>query len=249
MGAGYDLSVSTFSPDGRVFQVEYASKAVDNSGTAIGAVCKDGILLAVEKAVLSKMLVHGSGRRVYAIDKHVSVVIAGFVTDGRQLVAHARSEAANYRHVYSEAIPPHILAERIGLFVHAYTLYWTFRPFGASLLVAGYDHANGGEPELYCIEPSGTCYKYLGMAIGKGKQSAKTEIEKLRMKDTTCEEALFSIVKILRQIQEDSKDREVEIEMAWICPSSGYQHEVIPQEKVKEIEQRVAKAMEEMDQA
>jgi len=243
------LSTSTFSPDGRVFQVEYAAKAVDNSGTAVGVVCKDGLVLAVEKAVLSKMMVPGSARRVYAVDKHLTLVISGFVTDGRQLVAHAREEAISYKKVYGEPIPPFVLAERIGLFVHAYTLYWTVRPFGASILLGGYDKANGGEPELYCIEPSGTCYKYFGMAIGKGKQSAKTEIEKLKLQETTCEEAMFSVVKILRQIQEDAKDRQVEIEISWICPSSNYEHQIVPPERVKEVQESVVKSLEEMDQA
>mmetsp|Transcript_40904 Transcript_40904/g.130680 ORF Transcript_40904/g.130680 Transcript_40904/m.130680 type:complete len:82 (-) Transcript_40904:709-954(-) len=74
IGTGYDLSATTFSPDGRVFQTEYATKAVDNSGTAIGVKCKDGVVLGVEKLVISKMLVEGSNRRIHTVDRHAGMV-------------------------------------------------------------------------------------------------------------------------------------------------------------------------------
>jgi hypothetical protein len=74
IGTGYDLSVTTFSPDGRVFQIEYATKAVDNSGTVVGIKCKDGVVLGVEKLIPSKMLLEGSNRRIHAVHKHAGMV-------------------------------------------------------------------------------------------------------------------------------------------------------------------------------
>merc|ERR1711907_891016 len=85
IGTGYDLSTTTFSPDGRVFQVEYAQKAVTNSGTAVALKCKDGIVFAVEKMVRSKMLVEGSNRRIFAVSNHVGMCSAGLSADARQL--------------------------------------------------------------------------------------------------------------------------------------------------------------------
>lgn len=95
-GSGYDLSSSTFSPDGRIFQVEYASKAVENAGTALGLKCKNGVILCVEKPLLNKMLLPTSSRRIHTIDTHSGIAITGFVSDGRQVVNRAREEAANY---------------------------------------------------------------------------------------------------------------------------------------------------------
>jgi len=96
-GSGYDLSSSTFSPDGRIFQVEYACKAVENGGTALGIRCRDGVVLCVEKPLLNKMLYPGSTRRIHTVDTYCGLVITGFVSDGRQIVNRARDEASNYQ--------------------------------------------------------------------------------------------------------------------------------------------------------
>ncbi|KAF5930170.1 hypothetical protein HYC85_031043 [Camellia sinensis] len=100
IGTGYDLSVTTFSPDGRVFQVEYASKAVDNSGTVVGIKCKDGIVMGVEKLIASKMMLPGSNRRIHSVHRHSGMTVAGLAADGRQVVARAKSEATNYESIY-----------------------------------------------------------------------------------------------------------------------------------------------------
>lgn len=95
-GSGYDLSSSTFSPDGRIFQVEYASKAVENGGTALGLKCRDGVVLAVEKPILNKMLLPTSNRRIHSVDEAHGVAVTGFVADARQIVNRARDEAIGY---------------------------------------------------------------------------------------------------------------------------------------------------------
>merc|ERR1712128_311281 len=100
IGTGYDLSASQFYPDGRVFQIEYASKAVENSGTAIGIRGKDGVVFAVEKIVTSKLFEKGANRRIANIDTHVGMAAAGLVTDARQLAEIARDEASTYRGDY-----------------------------------------------------------------------------------------------------------------------------------------------------
>eukprot|EP00494_Astrolonche_serrata_P004866 UN04881 len=105
IGTGYDLSVTTFSPDGRVFQVEYAGKAVDNSGTIVGIKCKDGIVLGVEKLITSKMILAGSNRRLHSVHRNSGLAAAGLAADGRQIVSRAKSEAANYEKVYGEPMP------------------------------------------------------------------------------------------------------------------------------------------------
>merc|ERR1719337_111194 len=99
--------------------------------------------------------------------------IAGLVADARQIVARARSETTQYRSAYNEEIPPELLADRLGMFMHAYTLYWSIRPFGCSVLLGTVD-PDTKKPSVFCIEPSGLVYKYRGTAIGKARQQVKT---------------------------------------------------------------------------
>jgi len=237
------LSVTTFSPDGRVFQVEYAGKAVENGGTALAICCKDGVIFAVEKILLSKMLVPGTTKRIFPVSRNSGMAISGLLADSRQIAARARSEAHQYTSSYDEVIPPGILADRLGLFMHAYTLYWSIRPFGCSALLGCVDK-DTKEPSLFCIEPQGMVYKYKGTAAGKGKQAAKTEIEKLFATagdDLTCEKALVQVARILHKVH-DEKDRDFELEASWICPKSNYEFAAVPADVLSAAE-TAAKAM------
>ncbi|KAH9549112.1 hypothetical protein CY35_10G002800, partial [Sphagnum magellanicum] len=158
IGTGYDLSVTTFAPDGRVFQIEYATKAVDNSGTVVGVRCKDGVVLGVEKLISSKMLLEGSNRRIHAINRRAGMALAGLAADGRQIVTQARTEAANYLSFYGEDVPIKELSNCVAHYSHLCTLYWWLRPFGSSSIIRGYDMDG---PQLYTIDPSGVAYVIL----------------------------------------------------------------------------------------
>ena len=138
-GSGYDLSSSTFSPDGRIFQVEYASKAVEHAGTAIGILCEDGVVLGVQKPLLHKLLVDSFSQRIHTVATNAGVAMTGFVPDGRQVVNRAREEAASFVENYGTPITPSMLADRMASYVHYFTLHGALRPFGASSLLAGYD--------------------------------------------------------------------------------------------------------------
>ena len=124
IGTGYDQSTTTFSPDGRVFQVEYATKAVDISSTAVGIRCKDGVVMCVEKPKLSKMLVEGTNRRIMTVDKHSGICISGMIADARQIVNYGRREATGYLDFSGSPIPGSVLASRISMMMHTYTLSW-----------------------------------------------------------------------------------------------------------------------------
>ncbi|TMW60751.1 hypothetical protein Poli38472_000793 [Pythium oligandrum] len=246
-GAGYDWSAGTFSPEGRIFQVEYAKKAVENSGTTIGIKCKDGIIMAVEKTLLSKMLVPGTHRRIYAIDRHIGLSMAGLVADGRQLVNRAREEALSYKKNYGSPVPPHILAERMGQYVHYYTLYGSVRPFGASIILSGYD-ADEEKTTLHMIEPSGVTYSYRGCAIGKGQQAAKTEIEKYKLFDLTCREAMKYVAKILHTLHDEVR-HPFELELSWLCEETKWQHHLVPDNLRDEVNQWAKQAIEDEEMA
>lgn len=244
IGTGYDLSASQFSPDGRVFQVEYAQKAVENSGTAIGLRGKDGIVFAVEKLVTSKLYEPGANKRIFTVDRHVGVAVAGLIADARQIVETARSEASTYRSDYHDAIPLQYLKNRVAMYMHAYTLYSSIRPFGCSVIMGAYEFDG---PQMYCIDPSGTSWGYYGCAIGKAKQAAKTEIEKLKLKDMTCQQLIKEAAKIIYVVHDEVKDKSFELELSWVGALTNGKHEFVPQKVFEEAEAYAKKAVEEND--
>jgi len=112
------------------------------------------VILGVEKLVLSKMLVEGSGRRVHALEEHIGAATAGNNPDGRMLVERGRDEARGYRQNFGEPVPPRVLSDRMGAFMHLFTLYGSYRPVGSGILMAGYD-AESKQYELHAAEPTG----------------------------------------------------------------------------------------------
>jgi len=241
IGTGYDLSASTYSPDGRIFQVEYANKAVENSGTAIGLRVKDGIVLAVEKLVHSKLLVPGANRRIQTIDRHIGLATAGLLADGRQISNRARDEASSYRENYLAPAPLKNIADRLGLFVQAYTLYSSVRPFGIGTILGAVDKDG---PSLYVVEPSGVFYGYHGAAVGKGRQLAKTELEKLKLSELTAREAVIEAARIIYIVHEDAKEKEFELEMTWIGDETNGFHLPVPEDLQQEAEAKAKAALE-----
>lgn len=249
IGTGYDLSSTTFSPDGRVFQVEYAAKAVENSGTCVGLRCTDGILLAVEKTIVSKMLVSGTLRRAHIVAKHAALAVCGLISDGRVIVDHARAEAEQYQDFYGRPIPGHVLADRVAHFVHVYTLHWHVRPFGCAVLLAV---AGVEGQELYLIEPSGVSYRYYACAFGKAKAAARTELEKLKMNDKegkplmSVDQAVKELAKILVKVHDETKDKEYEIEMIAVTAGKDGVAKMVPRDVVDKVHEE-AKAEADAD--
>ncbi|MCJ1311106.1 hypothetical protein MMC25_004776 [Agyrium rufum] len=277
IGTGYDLSNSIFSPDGRNFQVEYAVKAVENGSTSIGIRCKDGVVLAAEKIITSKLLKPGANKRIATVDKNVGVVSSGLIPDGRHFVSRARDEASSWRSTYKGPIPVSALASRLGSYVQAYTLYQSVRPFGVTSIVGGWDSeaelpvdgqvgngpsvgaggkvkgAKAGGPGLYMIEPSGLYWGYYGAATGKGRQTAKAELEKLDLASGTLSllDGVKEAARIIYLAHEDSKDKEFELEMSWVSsldgPTKGL-HQQVPQHILEEAETAAKKSMEDEDE-
>jgi 20S proteasome subunit alpha 7 len=245
-GAGYDLGATTFSPDGRIFQVEYATKAVENSGTVIGIRCSDGVVLGVEKVIFSKMLLPSSNRRVATVAPHVGVAQAGLAADGRQVVARAREECDSYEETYGIPMPPSVLAQRLGEYVHYFTIHGALRPFGSSTMFAGYDERQKTH-QLYVLEPTGVCLRYFGAALGKGRQSAKSEIEKLDLSKLTCREALKEIAKMIYTVYDESKDKPFILEFAWLTEATEWKYKLVPQDLIDEAEAWAKKELEDDD--
>ncbi|XP_064601899.1 proteasome subunit alpha type-3-like [Liolophura sinensis] len=244
IGTGYDLSASQFSPDGRVFQVEYALKAVENSGTAIGIRGKDGVVFGVEKLVLSKLFEFGANKRIFNIDRHVGVAVAGLLADARHMVESARDEATNYRYNYGSSIPLKYLTDRVSMLAHAYTLYSSVRPFGASVILGSYEEDG---PHMHVIDPSGVSWGYHGCAIGKAKQAAKTEIEKLKMKEMSIRDLVKEVAKIIYIVHDEVKDKNFELELSWVGEMTGGKHVLVPDDVKAAAEKYAKDSLEESD--
>lgn len=243
IGTGYDISASQFSPDGRVFQVEYAQKAVENSGTTVALRGKDGVVFAVEKLVTSKLYENGTNRRIFNVDKHVGMAVAGLLADSRQIVETAKTEAANYRSEYGTNIPIKYLSDRVAMYMHAYTLYSAVRPFGCSVAMGSYDEFDG--PQLFSIDPSGVSYGFYGCSMGKARQAAKTEMEKLTMRDMTCAQLIKEAAKIIYMVHDEVKDKQFELELSWVSAGTQGRHEKVPADVHAEAERYAKSALEE----
>merc|ERR1719369_858618 len=220
-------------------------KAVENSGTAVGIRGKDGVVFAVEKIVTSKLFEKGANRRIANIDTHVGMAAAGLVTDARQLAEIARDEASSYRSDYGSPIPLSHLTQRVSSYMHAYTLYSSIRPFGATMMLGSWSKEGGAQ--LMCVEPSGVGYGYWGCAAGKAKQSAKTEIEKLEMKNMTCKELVKEAAKIIYQVHDEVKDKMFELELSWVTAATGGVHQRVPDDVAAAAEKFAKESLEDSD--
>ena len=162
---------------------------------------------------------------------HAGVVGAGLTADCRALANRAREECSSHRETFESAMPAAMLAERLSLYVQAYTLYGSVRPFCANLLVGAVD-ADG--PQLFMIEPSGICWGYRGCAAGKGRQTARTELEKLDLETMDTRQAVLEAAKIIYLAHDEAKDKEFELEISWISPESNLQHQLVPSDLLEE---------------
>ncbi|VWU51191.1 proteasome subunit alpha type-3, putative [Hepatocystis sp. ex Piliocolobus tephrosceles] len=249
LSAGYDLSVSTFSPDGRLYQVEYIYKCINNSNTVLTLECEEGILTCCINTNLDKekMIKIGSYNRIYHINNNIIITYAGLDGDSREIIDRAKSEANNYYYNFHTNIPLHILANRISLYIHAYTLYWHLRPFASSIIIGSYNPTDKGE--IYCIEPNGACYKYAGIAIGKNKEMYKTELEKKDYKNISIQDTLVDIYKFILTYDENINKENLSqlVNFSWVCKQSSYEFQNIDENILKEAMNIAISAIEQLD--
>ncbi len=193
----YDRAITVFSPDGRIFQVEYAREAVKRGTTAIGIVYKGGVLLEVDKSIEYSLTIPESIEKIYQIDEHIGAASSGLIADARRMVEDARLEAQRNRIAYDEEISVSELTRRISNTSQLYTQYGGVRPYGCALLIAG---VNSNGPQLYETDPSGAYAQYLATAIGSGKKEVEKFFEKNYKPNMTKNEAIRLAVAALKHI-------------------------------------------------
>ncbi|CAN7083663.1 unnamed protein product [Brassica oleracea var. botrytis] len=199
----YDRGVNTFSPEGRLFQVEYAIEAIKLGSTAIGVKTREGVVLAVEKRITSPLLEPSSVEKIMEIDDHIGCAMSGLIADARTLVEHARVETQNHRFSYGEPMTVESTTQALcdlALRFGEGDEESMSRPFGVSLLIAGHDE-NG--PSLYYTDPSGTFWQCNAKAIGSGSEGADSSLQEQFNKDLSLSEAETIAVSILKQVMEE----------------------------------------------
>jgi proteasome alpha subunit len=173
---GYDRSITMFSPDGRLLQVEYAKKTVKQGSTAIGIVCKDGVVLVTDKRITSKLMVSETIEKTFRIDNHIAVTAAGIISDARVLVDRSQLKAQQHAVTYDTNIDVLTIVKDICDLKQVCTQSAGLRPFGVSMLVGGVD--DDGEVRLFLTEPYGLYFQYKAAVIGEGE----TEIDSILQK-------------------------------------------------------------------
>lgn len=216
-GRGYDHGITTFSPDGRLFQVEYARESVKRGTTTAGLKFKDGVVLVCDKRIISRLIIPESIEKMFKIDNHVGVATSGLMADARQLVARSRVEAQINRITYGATVPVDVLVKKICDFKQSFTQYGGSRPFGTALLIGGVDD-NG--IHLFETDPSGAYQSYHAGAIGSGRNTVIEYFEK-NWKDTLTLNAAMKLgLEALRNANDAELNRDA-VEVA-VIDSSGY---------------------------
>lgn len=195
----YDRAITVFSPDGRLFQVEYAKEAVKRGATAIGIAAKDGAVLVAFKSIHSKLVEPESLKKVFSVDSHIAVTASGLIADARRLVDVARLDSQRHRITYNEAPTVEHIARSVCDLMQIYTQYGGIRPFGVSLLIAGVDN----EPRLFEAEPSGAMTAYKADSIGANKKEVDEILEKRYKENMTTQDAIQLALDAIRGTQEE----------------------------------------------
>ena len=170
----YDRGITIFSPDGRLYQVEYAREAVKRGTASIGIRTADGVVLAVDKRIRSPLMERTSVEKIHKADDHIGIASAGHVADARQLIDFARRQAQVNTLRYGEPIGVETLTKAVTDHIQQYTQVGGARPFGVALIIGGIED---GEPRLYETDPSGTPYEWQALAVGADRGEIEDYLE------------------------------------------------------------------------
>lgn len=189
---GYDRAIAVFSPEGRMYQVEYARKAVEKASTSLGIIFNGGIILAASKT-LQRLLIPESVEKISKVDDHLGIASCGILADGRVLVDTARVRAQVNKITYDEPIETYSLAKDIADRIQRLTQIGGLRPFGIGLLIAGMNST----PRIFETDPSGTLREWHAHAIGRGAKDARKVLAEGYKDNLTKDKAIEIAVKAL----------------------------------------------------
>lgn len=208
---GYDMTPTMYSPDGRIYQVEYAIETVKRGTLAIGIKAKNGVIMAVEE-IPRKLQVAGVTQKIFQVDDHIGVAAAGYIPDARTQVDDARSFSQSHKLIYDMQVDVDTVAKHLADKCHQYTQYSGVRPFGVSLIIAGVDQRGN---TVYVTDPSGTFVSYAAVAIGSGAEEVNSFLEKNYKDDMTIDDAAVLAIAAI-DLKSEYKDGAKHVKMARI---------------------------------
>ena len=226
--ASSKFSLTTFSSQGKLHQIEYALVAVEKGDTSLGIKAKNGVVLATEKKLSSILVDETSVSKAGAISRHIGASYSGISADFRVLLQKARKYAIEYYSTYREDVPSSQLCQELSTVVQEFTQSGGVRPFGISMLMAGYDFEG---PHLYQIDPSGAFFSWKAAAIGKNMANAKSFLEKRYSEEQELEDAIHTALLTLKEGFEGEMT-ERNIEVAVVGPDRIFR--VLPPNEVRD---------------
>ncbi|MBS7659901.1 archaeal proteasome endopeptidase complex subunit alpha [Candidatus Bathyarchaeota archaeon] len=230
----YDRAITVFSPDGRLFQVEYAMELVNRGATILGIKCPEGVVLGAEETI-EPLEEAESSWKIFKIDDHVGVAIVGLSSDARVLIDQARIYAQSNRLTYDEPIDVEVLTKRICDIQQLYTQHAGVRPFGVSLIFGGVDKTGN---RVFMTHPSGTYKGHKAATVGAGREVVMKILKEEYRDNLTLDEAIQLGVKCLVKALE-ARQLQPRIKIA-VIPSATRKMEMLPDQKVAEYMSRVA---------
>lgn len=208
---GYDMTPTMYSPDGRIYQVEYAIETVKRGTIAIGILSKEGVILAVEEKP-RPLQTKNITQKIFQVDYHIGVAAAGYIPDARVQVDSARFFSQGNRMTYDESVEVSTVAKHLADQAHQFTQYGGVRPNGVSMIIAGIDQK--GE-SIYVTDPSGTYLQYSAVAIGAGAEDVNEFLEKYYSEDMSLEDAAGLAIAAIN-LKAEQKDGASNVKMAKI---------------------------------
>ena len=228
MDSYYDFSLTTFSPSGKLVQIEYALHAVASGSTALGIKARNGVVIATEKK-LPILMDSTSVQKVTLLTPSVGMVYAGMGPDTRVLLKKGRKKAEAYFRQYKDPIPVNGIVKELASVMQEFTQSGGVRPFGVSLLIAGYDDKG---PQLYQVDPSGSYWGWKASAIGKNMVNAKTFLEKRYKDNIELEDAIHTAILTLKEgFEGQMTEQNIEI---GVIRESDKQFKILTPETVKD---------------
>lgn len=220
MSRRYDSRTTIFSPEGRLYQVEYAMEAINQSGLCVGILTKEGVIMAAEKRMSSRLLDTGkTPEKMYKIDSQISCAVAGINSDANILIQHCRVAAQRHLFAYNEPVPMENLLMTICDTKQGYTQYGGQRPFGVSFLFAGWDKHFGYQ--LYQSDPSGNYGGWKAQAIGNNDRAAQAVLKGDYKDDMSMADALKLMVKVMAKSLDTQTLNGEKLEVSTITRSEG----------------------------
>ncbi len=182
---GYDMTPTMYSPDGRIYQVEYAIETVKRGTIAIGVQTKEGVIIAVEERTRD-LQVPNITQKIFQIDDHIGAAAAGYIPDARIQIDNARFFSQSNKLTYDEPVEVETVAKHLADQSHQFTQYSGVRPFGVALIIAGIDRKG---TKVFVTDPSGTYVNFAAVAIGGNSDEVTGFLEKNYKNDMLLNDA------------------------------------------------------------